>query len=109
MRIETRPYDTDGEMGIGARPFCSQCEAIELRRQGRFGFWQREVLARLGLFPWECGLCRRIYMLRQRSALSGSAQKMGQAQEVPGIPLDFALAFLAFKSAVRKKVAGCLS
>ena len=52
---------------MGEKPHCPQCEGIELRRQGRVGLWQRMVLPRLGLFPWECGLCRKIYMLRQRS------------------------------------------
>jgi hypothetical protein len=77
--MENRPYETDDAMGVGDRPFCSQCEGIELRRQGRFGFWQRSVLARLGLFPWECGLCRKIYMLRRRSALYPSGEN-SQAQ-----------------------------
>jgi hypothetical protein len=72
--MENRPYETDDAIGAGDRPFCSQCEGIELRRQGRFGFWQRSVLARLGLFPWECGLCRKIYMLRRRSALCPSGE-----------------------------------
>ncbi len=51
----------------GEKPHCPQCEGIELRRQGRVGLMQRVVLPRLGLFPWECGLCRKIYFLRQRS------------------------------------------
>lgn len=51
----------------GEKPHCPHCEGIELRRQGRVGFWQRVVLPRFGYFPWECGLCRKIYMLRQRS------------------------------------------
>ena len=52
---------------IGEKPHCMQCEGIELRRQGRFGFWQRVMLPMLGLYPWECGLCRKIYLLKQRS------------------------------------------
>jgi hypothetical protein len=52
---------------VGARPQCPRCEGIELRRQGRVGFWQREVLSRLGRFPWECGQCRVVYMLKMRS------------------------------------------
>jgi hypothetical protein len=53
--------------GAGEKPHCPHCEDIELRRQGRVGFWQRAVLSRLGLYPWECGLCRKIYFLRQRA------------------------------------------
>ena len=52
---------------IGEKPHCPQCDGIELRRQGRVGLLQRVVLPRLGLFPWECGLCRKIFLLRQRS------------------------------------------
>lgn len=48
-------------------PHCPQCEQVELRRHGRVGFLQRSVLPLLGLYPWECGLCRKIYLLRQRS------------------------------------------
>ena len=52
---------------MGEKPRCPQCEGIELRRQGRVGFWQRVVLPRFGLFPWECGMCRRVYLLPQRA------------------------------------------
>ena len=52
---------------VGARPQCPTCEGIELRRQGRVGFWQRQVMSRMGFFPWECGQCRVIYMLKQRA------------------------------------------
>ena len=52
---------------MGEKPHCPQCEGIELRRQGRVGLWQRIVLPRFGLFPWECGMCRKVYMLRQRT------------------------------------------
>jgi hypothetical protein len=54
------------------QPLCPHCENIELRRQGRVGIWQRVILPWFGLFPWECGLCRRIYMVRQRSGGYGS-------------------------------------
>ncbi len=52
---------------MGEKPRCLQCEGIELRRQGRIGFLQRVLLPKLGVFPWECGLCRKIYLLPQRS------------------------------------------
>jgi hypothetical protein len=54
------------------QPLCPHCENIELRRQGRVGIWQRVIMPWFGLFPWECGLCRRIFMLRQRSSGYGS-------------------------------------
>jgi hypothetical protein len=52
---------------VGEKPRCPHCEDIELRRQGRVGLWQRAILPQLGLYPWECGLCRKIFYLRQRS------------------------------------------
>ena len=52
---------------VAAKPHCPHCEAIELRRNGRSGFWQRQILSRLGYFPWECGQCRVVYMLKLRS------------------------------------------
>ncbi len=51
----------------GEKPHCPQCDGVELRRHGRVGFWQRVVMPRFGLFPWECGLCRKIFFLPQRS------------------------------------------
>jgi hypothetical protein len=48
-------------------PQCPQCEVIELRRQGRTGFLQKVVWSYFGYYPWECGLCRQIYMLKQRA------------------------------------------
>ena len=52
---------------MGEKPHCPQCDGVELRRQGRIGFLQRAVYPRFGLFPWECGLCRKVYMLKQRT------------------------------------------
>ena len=52
---------------MGEKPHCPDCERVALRRQGRIGFLQRVVYPRFGLFPWECGLCRKIFMLSQRS------------------------------------------
>lgn len=51
----------------GEKPHCPQCDGVELRRHGRIGLWQRVVMPRFGLFPWECGLCRKIFFLSQRS------------------------------------------
>lgn len=104
--MKSRPYETDDESAPGGRPLCPKCDGIELRRQGRFGFWQRAVLSRLGLFPWECGLCRKIYMLPQRSAISGpEEQKQAHAPK----HLDFSLARAAVSASVisalpRKKI-----
>jgi hypothetical protein len=50
-----------------AMPQCPQCEVIELRRQGRTGFLQKVIWSYFGYYPWECGLCRQVYMLKQRT------------------------------------------
>ena len=49
-----------------SRPYCSHCDGITLDRRVRVGFWQRAVLPRFGYFPWECSLCRRVFLLRQQ-------------------------------------------
>ena len=62
-----------------SQPICPHCENIELRRQGRVGLWQRVVLSRFGFYPWECGLCRRIFMLRQRLGAYASSAALYEA------------------------------
>jgi ribosomal protein L37AE/L43A len=61
-----------------AKPQCPHCESIPLRRQARFGFLQREVLSRLGYFPWECGQCREIFIRKLRS--TGYRQSIEQVR-----------------------------
>jgi hypothetical protein len=38
---------------------CPHCTGGELRRLNRIGFIERRVLCSLGIFPWECVLCRK--------------------------------------------------
>ncbi|HEV2213897.1 MAG TPA: hypothetical protein VGR64_01330 [Terracidiphilus sp.] len=54
---------------------CPDCRNGKLRRLGRVGFLQTRVLARIGIYPWECPLCRRLLYFRTRSRLQ-------QAREV---------------------------
>ena len=74
---------------MGEKPHCPDCERVALRRQGRVGFLQRVVYPRLGLFPWECGLCRKIFMLGQRS--TGYRQHATEDELVPESTLESAL------------------
>ncbi len=59
--------DTGNTYRNEVRPFCPHCEQAPLRRNGRAGFWQTAVLPKLGYYPWECALCRRLFYLRQRT------------------------------------------
>ncbi len=67
----------------GERPRCRSCEKIELRRQGRVGFLQKSVLSRFGYYPWECGLCREITFLRQRSVIAREQPATASAVQEP--------------------------
>lgn len=96
---------------MGEKPQCPDCENIELRRQGRIGFLQRVVLTRFGLFPWECGQCRKVYMLPQRSI--GYRQHTNHEEAaLPVTPQPLAAASVpaiappALKSVLRKPLAG---
>jgi hypothetical protein len=48
------------------------------------GFWQKSILTRLGYYPWECGQCREIFLLKQRFAGYAGSDQDG---DVP-TPLD---------------------
>ncbi len=71
---------------MGKKPHCPDCERVALRRQGRVGFLQRIVYPRLGLFPWECGLCRKIFMLGQRS--TGYRQHATEDEVIPDTAVE---------------------
>ncbi len=43
---------------------CFRCKAKAFRRVNREGFLQHIVLPRLGIFPWECIMCRRRFLFR---------------------------------------------
>jgi hypothetical protein len=45
---------------------CRRCGGTRLSRTRRQGLFQEYVLPLLGLFPWECGDCRRILLLKTR-------------------------------------------
>ncbi|MGB6975618.1 MAG: hypothetical protein WBD67_13125 [Terracidiphilus sp.] len=45
---------------------CPACGSGKLRRLARTSFLERRVLSLLGYYPWECPICRRKQMYRQR-------------------------------------------
>jgi hypothetical protein len=46
---------------------CLKCGGGVAIRINRSGFWQCKVLGHLGYYPWKCGACGRVFMVRRRS------------------------------------------
>ena len=55
-------------------PFCGASRS--LRREERHGFVQVRLLSWFGLYPWECGLCRRVSFHRHRGARANAHQSL---------------------------------
>ena len=45
---------------------CPKCKKGLLSRAKRHGWIERQVYTRLGLYPWQCGLCKERFVLRVR-------------------------------------------
>jgi len=45
---------------------CERC-GRNLRRLPRITYLQKEVFSKVGYYPWECPLCRKLRLIRQRS------------------------------------------
>jgi ssDNA-binding Zn-finger/Zn-ribbon topoisomerase 1 len=45
---------------------CPKCHYANVYRMQRKGFLQTSVYPLFGYFPWECGKCRKTYMLPAR-------------------------------------------
>jgi hypothetical protein len=61
---------------------CDRCSGKFFRRLNRKGWMERKVLPFLGLYPWECALCRRKVVLRtdgfkSRSAAASASTPVG--------------------------------
>ena len=56
---------------------CPKCGGQESSRIKRVGVLQKFILPPLGLFPWECSDCRRVFFLRAR----GTAKKHRSSAE----------------------------
>jgi hypothetical protein len=47
---------------------CRCCQSADaLRREPRSGFLQKSVFPLLGLYPWECVICRKVRLYRAYS------------------------------------------
>ena len=50
------------------RPTCRRCDGSRLQRSQRWGFLEKYILPRFGLFPWRCLRCETTYYLRLRTS-----------------------------------------
>jgi len=47
-------------------PHCKHCGSERTARTERKGFIQKVVMFKLGLFPWECNACWKVFMSSER-------------------------------------------
>jgi hypothetical protein len=59
------------ESFVSTHPACPKCSSTGSTRIRREGVVNRYLAPYLGLFPWECGVCRRTFLARGR----GNMQK----------------------------------
>ncbi len=59
-------------------PACPKCGSTGSSRIRRQGIFNRYVAPYLGLFPWECGVCRKTFLARGR----GNMQKQNGARSM---------------------------
>jgi predicted RNA-binding Zn-ribbon protein involved in translation (DUF1610 family) len=50
----------------GSALTCPTCGKQMLKRTSRKGFMQRVVFVRFGYYPWKCGSCRSVRLLKNR-------------------------------------------
>ncbi len=48
------------------RVICRKCGGATSIRISRNGFLEKEVLSRLGIYPWKCGACGCTFLFRSR-------------------------------------------
>jgi hypothetical protein len=63
------------------RPACPKCREQACSRKKRLGLFQRFILPRLGWFPWQCGSCQRVFLVKERG-------KSKRKKHVPGSVYD---------------------
>ena len=47
---------------------CPNCHEEQLARIARRGFLRNRIYPIFGLYPWQCAICGRQYLIRKRSA-----------------------------------------
>jgi len=58
---------------------CPNCKASSAMRIQRSGFLQESVLVHLGIYPWKCGACGRMFLFRSRGYHSRSHKLVHKA------------------------------
>jgi hypothetical protein len=54
---------------------CLKCGGGVAIRINRVGFWQCKVLGHFGYYPWKCGACGRVFIVRRRSEKPRSSKR----------------------------------
>ena len=52
-----------------------------MRRVARQGFLQRQIYSLFGYYPWECGACKKVILLRKRYQRKRSARQESSPAE----------------------------
>lgn len=47
---------------------CPNCGHEQLARIARRGFLRKKIYPLFGLYPWECAMCRKEFLIRKRAA-----------------------------------------
>jgi hypothetical protein len=65
---ENKPVVSNERLPVARpnHPACPKCGSMGSTRIRRRGLFMRYVAPVLGLFPWECGSCRTIFVSRAR-------------------------------------------
>jgi hypothetical protein len=64
-------------------PVCPHCANPRTARVKRKGLLQTLLWHRLGLFPWECSGCRKIFLFKSRGKLKRKRRTTGEVHLPP--------------------------
>ena len=64
-------------------PLCPRCKGTQSSRVRREGILHSFILPQLGLFPWECGTCRKLFVARTRGKLRRKRREEGEIHLPP--------------------------
>ena len=64
-------------------PLCPRCNGKRTARVKRVGWMQTLVWSRFGLYPWECGDCRKAFLFKSRGKLKRRRRTTGEVHIPP--------------------------